>query len=86
MVQIVKESTCNAGDLGMVQIVKESTCNAGDLGSTPGSERSSEEGNSNSLQYSCLKNFKDRGAWWATYSPCGRKESDTTERLVHTHL
>ena len=69
-----------------VQIEKEFTCNAGDLGSTPGSERSSEDGNGNLLQYSCLKNFEDRGAWRATYSPCSHKESDTTERLVHTHL
>ena len=44
---------------------KESTCNAGDLSSIPGSGRSPEEGNSNRLQYSCLENFMDRGAWWA---------------------
>ena len=40
---------------------KESTCNAGDLGSTLGLE-----GNGNAFQYSCLENFMDRGAWWAT--------------------
>ena len=50
----------------MVQMVKESTCNAGDLGSISGLEGSSGEGNGNPLQYSCLKNFKDRRAWWAT--------------------
>ena len=49
----------------MVQMVKESTCNAEDLGSIPGLERSSGEGNGNPLQYSCLKNFKDRRAWRA---------------------
>ena len=37
------------------------------------------EGNGNTLQYSCLENSMDRGAWWATYSPRGHKESDTTE-------
>ena len=37
-----------------------------DAGSIPGSGRSPEEGNSNPLQYSCLENFLDRGAWWAT--------------------
>ena len=42
---------------------KESSCNAGDLGSIPGSGRSSGEGNGNPLQYSCLKNFMDRGVW-----------------------
>ena len=45
---------------------KESACNAGDLGSIPGSERSTGEGNENPLQYSCLENSMDRGAWWAT--------------------
>ena len=42
---------------------KESTCNAGDLGSIPGSGRSSGEGNGYPLQYSCLENSMDRGAW-----------------------
>ena len=45
---------------------KESACNAGDLGLIPGSGRSSGEGNGGSLQYSCLENPMDRGAWWAT--------------------
>ena len=44
----------------------ESTCNAGDLGLIPGLGRSSGEGNGNSLQYSCLENPLDRGAWQAT--------------------
>ena len=42
-----------------------SACNAGDLGSIPGSRRSPGEGNGNPLQYSCLENPMDRGAWWA---------------------
>ena len=45
---------------------KESTCNAGDPGSIPGSGRSPEEGNGNPLQYSCLENSMDRGAWRVT--------------------
>ena len=45
---------------------KESACNAGNLGSIPGSGRSLGEGNGNPLQYFCLENFMDRGAWWAT--------------------
>ena len=40
--------------------------NAGDLGPIPGSERSPGEGNGNPLQYSCVENPMDRGAWWAT--------------------
>ena len=45
---------------------KSSACNAGDLGSIPGSRRSPGEGNDNPLQYSCLENPMDRGAWRAT--------------------
>ena len=45
---------------------KESACNARDLGSIPGSGRSPGEGNGYPLQYSCLKNYMDRGAWQAT--------------------
>ena len=44
----------------------KSACNAGDLGLIPGSERSPGEGNDNPLQYSCLENSMDRGAWRAT--------------------
>ena len=45
---------------------KESACNAGDVGLIPGSGRSPREGNGNPLQYSCLENPMDRGAWQAT--------------------
>ena len=43
---------------------KESTCNAGDLGSIAGLGRSPVEEHGNPLQYSCLENPMDRGAWW----------------------
>ena len=45
--------------------VKASACNAGDLGLIPGLGRSPGEGNGNALQYSCLENPMDTGAWWA---------------------
>ena len=45
---------------------KASAYNAGDLGSIPGLGRSPGEGNGNPLQYSCLENPMDGGAWWAT--------------------
>ena len=45
---------------------KVSAYNVGDLGSIPGSGRSPGEGNDNPLQYSCLENPMDRGAWWAS--------------------
>ena len=45
---------------------KESTCKARDVSSIPGSGRSPGEGIGYPLQYSCLENFMDKGAWWAT--------------------
>ena len=45
---------------------KESAYNAGDVGLIPGSVRSPGEGNGNPLQYSCLENPMERGAWQAT--------------------
>ena len=45
---------------------KVSACNTGAPGSIPGLERSPREGNGNPLQYSCLENSMDRGAWQAT--------------------
>ena len=47
-------------------MVKNLPANAGDEDSVPGLERSPGGGNGNQLQYSCLKNFMDRGTWWAT--------------------
>ena len=46
-------------------------------GSIPGSGKSPREGKGNPLQYSCLRNPMDRGAWWATVQG-GCKVSDTT--------
>ena len=60
----------------VAQINKESACSAVSLGSIPGSGRSPGEGNGNPLQYSCLENPMDRGAWRATVY--GVTESDTT--------
>ena len=45
---------------------KESACNVGDPSSIPGLGRSPEEGIDYPLQYSCLENTMDRGAWWVT--------------------
>ena len=57
--------------------VKNPPANAGDVGSIPGSGRSPGEGNGNPLQYSCLGNPMDRGAWQTTVHEV-TKESDTT--------
>ena len=62
---------------------KESACNAGDLGLIPGLGRSPGEGNGNPLQYSCLGNPMDRGAWQPTV-PRITKESNMTKQLIYT--
>ena len=59
---------------------KESACSTGDLDSIPGSGRFPGEWNGSPLQYSCLKNPMDRGAWWATVH--GVSESHTFGRLT----
>ena len=56
---------------------KESICQAGYKGSILGRGRSLGEGNGSSLQYSCLGNPMDRGAWWAIVLEVP-KESDMT--------
>ena len=64
----------------VVLVVKNLPASAGhirDVGSVPGLGRFSGEGNGNSLQYSCLENPIDKGAWQATVH--GVAESDTTE-------
>ena len=72
---------CSAAMLAHGSDGKESTCNAGDRGSVPGLGRSPGEGNGYLLQYSCLENSVDRGAWRPTV-PWGCKELDMTERLT----
>ena len=58
----------------------------GDLGSIPGLGRSPGKENGNPLQYSCLENAMDRGAWQAIVN--GVTEPDTAEQLTHiyTHI
>ena len=66
-----KESACNEGD-------------AGDAGSIPRSERSAGGGHGNPVQYSCLENPMDRGAWWATVH--GVAKSQTWLKRLNTHI
>ena len=62
---------------------KESACNVGDPDLIPGSGRSPGKGNGNPLQYYCLENHMDKGAWWATVY--GISEF-MTKQLTDTHI
>ena len=70
---MVKNLPVNAGD-------------SGDAGSISESGRSPGVGNRNPLQYSCLDNLMDRGAWWATISARDHKELDKTEQMNNNRL
>ena len=69
---VVKNPPANAGD-------------AGDAGSIPGSGRSPGGGHGNPLQYSCLENPMDRGAWWATVSGVTKSQTRLKRLSRHTH-
>ena len=64
----------------VVKNLPANTGNAGDLVSISWLGRSPGGGNGNPLQYSCLKNSMDRGAWWATAHRVA-KELDMTESI-----
>ena len=65
--------------------VKNQPANAGDKGSIPGLKRSPGEENGNPLQYSCLENSMDRGAWQATVHEIA-KESDMSQQLKNNNM
>ena len=69
----------------VTQTVKNPPDDAGDLGSVPGLGRSSGGGNGYPLQYSCQENPMDKRSL-AGYSPWGRIELDTTERLTYMYI
>ena len=54
-------------DISGGSVLRNLPANAGNVGSIPGSERSLGAGNGNLLQYSCLENSMQRGAWWTTW-------------------
>ena len=57
-------------------------CNAGDPGSVPGSKRHPGEGNGNPVQYSCLENLMDRGAWQAAVMGSQRVGHDSATNTL----
>ena len=65
---------------------KASAYNVGDLGSIPGLGRSPGEGNGNPLQYSCLENPMDRGAWWTTVHGVAKSQTQLKQLSMHVCL
>ena len=65
--------------------IPECGSNAGDPGSIPGSGRLSGGGNGNPLQYSCLENPMDRGAWWVIVHGVTKSQTWLSESHTHTH-
>ena len=65
---------------------KASAHNAGNLGSIPGLGRSPGEGNGNPLQYSCLENSMDGGAWWATVHAVTKNWTRLSDLIMNVFL
>ena len=77
----------------MAQTVKHHARHAGDPGSIPGWGRSPGEGNGNPLQYSCLENSMDGGAWWATVHGIAKSQTQLNDFTfpfiyiyIYTHI
>ena len=62
-------------------VVKNPPAKAGDMGSVLGSRRSSGEVNGNPLQYSCLGNPMDKGAWWTTVHGVAESQTGLSQRI-----
>ena len=66
-------------------VIKNAPASGGDVSLIPGSGRSPGEGNGNPLQYCCLGNPMDRGAWWATVHRVAKSQTGPSAR-GHTHM
>ena len=86
MIMEISERSCQVSkeSLGFPHssVGKESACKAGDLGLMSGMGRSPGEGNGNPLQYSCLGNLMDRGAWQAAVLGVARIGHDLATKLA----
>ena len=79
---------CN-GASQVALVVKNLPADAGgarDAGSIPGSRRAHGGGNGNPLQYSCLGNPTDRGAWWAAVHGVAKSQTRLSTQHTHTHF
>ena len=65
---------------------EESAYNTGDMGLIPGSGRSPGGGHGNPLQYSCLENSIDKGAWWAIVHRVAKSQAYLKRLSTHAHM
>ena len=70
----------------MVENLAFSSGDIRNVGSVPGSGRYSGGGNGNQLQYLCLENSMDRGAWWATIPGVTKSRTLLKQQLSCTHI
>ena len=69
----------------VVLVITNPPANAGDIkhvGLTPGLGKSPEGGHGNSLQYSCLENPMDRGAWWAIFHRVAKSQTQLKQLSI----
>ena len=72
----------------MILVMKSPSVSAGDIrdvGLIPGSGRSLRGGHGNPLQYPCLENPMDRGAWWATVLRVTKSQTQVKQLSMHVH-
>ena len=75
------------GYMACSSVSKESACSAGDPGLIPGLGKSPGEGSNDTLQYPCLENLMDRGAWWAAVQGSQRvRHHCVTNTYLHTYI
>ena len=79
---LVSAQALECGDFPCSSVGEDSACSAGDLGSVLGSGTSPGVGNGNPLQYSCLENTTDRGAWQALHR--SQRVEQQLKRVTHT--
>ena len=70
----------------MVKNLPVNAKGARDMGSIPGPGRSPRERNGNPLQYSCLRNPMDRGAWWATVHRVAKSQTQLSTDICYQNI
>ena len=70
----------------MVKNPSDNARDSRDAGSIPGSGRSPGGGHDNPFQYSCLENYVDRGACWATVHGAAKSQTQLSDQTHNTHI